>query len=262
MSNREPDCKDLVKFEISDLENALVNFCKEISCSTDDIFIAFNVVLTPLLLWNPLLGIVLQAFVSIAKIGVNSLSRKKAEKNLLLFSNSLLKILRQQKTGETNYEAALVCPDLIRGLLIIEDEDRVREHLYFIEAIFRSGKMDFDDLAEALRLINQLSSTEYKILKLVPVDNAYWKDMFKIKEFRNLYETQEERLTAALLSLINMNLIVKKLGIKHDGGPELGTINFNNEREYIRLSAYGQLFLNTLEEVKAKKAIDLAPKTL
>jgi len=60
-------------------------------------------------------------------------------------------------------------------------------------------------------------------------------------------------LTAAFLSLINMNLVVKKLVTKHDGGPELGTINFNDELEYIKLSAYGQLFLETMEEIKEKK---------
>lgn len=73
------------------------------------------------------------------------------------------------------------------------------------------------------------------------------------EEFCDLYKTQEERLTAAFLSLINMNLIVKKLVIKHDGGPELGTINYNDDIEYIRLSAYGQLFLKSLEKIKKEK---------
>jgi hypothetical protein len=72
-------------------------------------------------------------------------------------------------------------------------------------------------------------------------------------EFCDLYKTQEERLTAAFLSLINMNLVVKKLVTKYNSGPEFGTINYNYDGEYIRLSAYGQLFLKSLGEIKKEK---------
>ena len=64
--------------------------------------------------------------------------------------------------------------------------------------------------------------------------------------------TNEEQLTAAFLSLINMNLVVRKLSIKYDSGPELGTLNYNDNLEYIRLSPYGKLFIETLEGIKPK----------
>jgi len=94
---------------------------------------------------------------------------------------------------------------------------------------------------------------EYKILKLIPINETKWEDILNKNEFIYIYETQKQHLTAAFLSLINMNLVVRKLAIRHNGGPELGTINFDDDKEYIRLSAYGQLFLITMEEIKARE---------
>ena len=45
----------------------------------------------------------------------------------------------RQKAGESNYEAAVICPELFRTALIFEDEDRVKEHLYLIVMIFCSA---------------------------------------------------------------------------------------------------------------------------
>lgn len=107
--------------------------------------------------------------------------------------------------------------------------------------------MDFDDIAEALRLVNQLSGIEYKILKLIPTNETKWEEILKIKDIQDIYNKKKENLIAAFLSLISMNLLVRKLAIRYDGGPELGTINFNNELEYIKLSPYGKLFLETMK---------------
>ena len=93
---------------------------------------------------------------------------------------------------------------------------------------------------------------EYKILKLIPSVETKWESMLSVPEIGVLYDTQRERLTAVFLSLINMNLVVRKLVIRHDGGPELGTINYDDDLEYIRLSAYGQLFLETMREISKK----------
>lgn len=238
--------------EKNNFKNALETFRKEVA-KFDNILQAFDCLLQPLALWNPVLATVLLTFSSAIKMGINIFSREKAEKRILQIVKTIEIIFKRQQTGETNYEAALICPELFRNALIFEDEDRVKEHLALIEMLFNSGKYDFDNLAEALRLVNQLSSMEYKILKLIPLNATKWEDILNTKEFIYLYETQKQQLTAAFLSLINMNLVVRKLAIRHNSGPELGTINFDDDVEYIRLSAYGQLFLETMEEIKARE---------
>ena len=233
----------------NDFKKELELFRNE-AAKPDNILQALDCFLPPLTLQFPELATVLLTFNSIMKLGVNVLSKRKAEKRIVQIIETIAYIYKKQQEGKTNYEAALICPELFRNALIFEDEDRVKEHLSLIEALFSSDKFDFDRLAEALRLVNQLSSMEYKILKLIPSTDTKWRDILDKTEFRYLFETEKQYLTAAILSLINMNLVVKKLVVKNDGGPELGTINFDDEMEYIRLSAYGQLFLEAMEEIK------------
>ena len=235
----------------NNLEKAIVNFFHGIA-SPENIIKALEAIIPPISAWNPQVGLSLSAFLSSIHIGVNITSRRKAEKRLIQIIETINRIIKKQLTGETNFEASLICPELFRNALIYDDEDRVVEHLILIEALFSSGKIDFDNLAGALRLVSQLSCMEYKILKLVPHVDTKWKDILQINEFSSLQVTNEEQLTAAFLSLINMNLVVRKLSIKHDGGPELGTLNYNDNLEYIRLSAYGKLFIETLDSIKPK----------
>ena len=236
----------------SGLKTALDKFKSEI-VKPDNFFPIFNSGLAFISLWNPLLSTILQTALSTVQMGVNIRSKEKAERRIILTVKTIENILRKQQTLETNYEAALICPELFRSALIIEDEGRVKEHLALIEMLFASDKFNFDDLAETLRLVNQLSSTEYKILKLIPPVETKWEQFVEIEGIGVLFDTQKERLTAAILSLINMNLIVRKLVIRHNGGPELGTINFDDDLEYIRLSAYGQLFLDMMKEIMAEE---------
>jgi len=240
------------KQEAVKLEKSLKKYY-QIAANPVNILQAFEVALAPISLWNSLVGSILQAFLSSLKFGVNVFSQEKAERRLMLIIDVIYKIWKNQQSGQTNYEAALVCPELFRNALIFEDEDRVKEHLILIEALFSSGKMDFDDLAEVLRLVNQLNCIEYKILKLIPPTDTKWADILLINEFRILYETKNEQLTAAFLSLINMNLVVRRLVIRFDVGPELGTIDYNDDSELIRLSPYGQFFLKTLDGIKTKQ---------
>jgi len=218
----------------------------------DNILQAFNSLMPFISLWNPGLAVVLSSFNPAMKIGVNILSRRKAERRIVQIVKTIGKIYRMQLSGETNYEAALICPELFRNVLMFKDEERVKEHLALIEVLFSTGEFGFDGLAEALRLVNQLSSIEYKILKLIPPNKTKWKKILKEKEVAYLFKNQRQQLTAAFLSLINMNLVVRKLAIKANGGPELGTINFGDDIEYIHLSAYGQLFLKTMEEIRIR----------
>ena len=234
------------------LEKTLENFLHDIA-STDNIIKALEIIIPSISTCNPQVGLSLSTFLSSIHIGVNITSRRKAEKRLIQIIEAINKIIKNQQNGETNFEALLICPELFRNALIYDDEDRVIEHLILIEALFSSGKMDFDNLAGALRLVSQLSCMEYRILKLVPHVDTKWKDILRINELSSLQVTNEEQLTAAFLSLINMNLVVRKLSIKHDGGPELGTLNYNDNLEYIRLSAYGKVFIETLEGIKPKE---------
>jgi hypothetical protein len=238
--------------EENNLGKSLEIFCQE-AAKPENVISAFSLVSLPISLWNAQVGLILQTFLSTIKFGTNILSKSKAEKRLMQIIETIYKVWKKQQTGETNYEAALVCPELFRNALIFEDEERVKEHLLLIETLFSSGEMDYDSLSEALRLVNQLSCMEYKILKSIPQTDTKWNDILSINEFHTLYETQKEQLTAAFLSLINMNLVVRKLAIRHNGGPELGTINYDDDLEYLRLSAYGQLFLETLETIKIGK---------
>jgi len=201
-------------------------------------------------LWNPILSAILGALTSSLKIGINENSSNKIYERLDLIIQTIEKIIIKQKEGKTNYEAALICPELFRNALIFEDIDRVKEYLLFIELLFSAGKMDFDDIVEALKLVNQLSSIEYKILKLIPKNKTKWKEILAISEVNILYKERNGNLKSAILSLINMNLIVRKLAIRHDGGPEIGNLDFNNDSEYIKLSEYGILFLKTMESIK------------
>ena len=219
----------------------------------ENILNAFDVLVSAIAIWNPGLAFVFSTFSSVLKIGVNSISRIKAEKNIRRIVDAVKIVYKKLQTGEANYEAVLICPELFRNALIFNDEERVEEHLALIEELFSSGKYDFDRLTETLRLVNQLSSIEYKILKLIPPDNTKWKDILKEETILHLFETQPQRLTAAFLSLIGMNLVVRKLRIQHNAGPELGTIDYDNDVEYIRLSDYGQLFLGIMKEIKARQ---------
>ena len=241
--------KNIIKFEQKNLGKTLEKLYKEI-ITTKNIFSTIKIALIPISLWNAQVGILLQTFLSTISLGINVDSQKKAEDRLVLIIETIYKIWKIQQSGETNYEAALICPDLFRNALILKDEERVKEHLLLIEKLFTIENNSFNSLAELLKLINQLSGIEYKIMKLIPHVNTEWKNLLSIKELGILFETQKEHFTAAILSLINMNLVVKKLGIRMDGGPELGTIDFKDNIEYIRLSEFGQLFLKTIEEIK------------
>ena len=241
----------------TDLLKKSINNFRQVCSDPDNAISIIDGGLAVISLWNPQLGVILSILSSSLKIGVNTFSQKKMENRMQKIVETIEKIWYLQQKGNTNYEAALICPELFRNILIIEDDNRVKEHLALIEMLFSSEKMNFDDLAEALRLINQLSSIEYKILKLLPSEKTKWEDILKITEIYNLYNTEVERLTAAFLSLINMNLVIRKLIIRRNGGPELGTINYNDKDEYIMLSAYGKMFLKTMREIKSEACTEI-----
>lgn len=136
--------------EENNLEKSLDKFYKE-AAKLGNILQALEIAAPAISLWNFQVGAFLQTVLSTIKLGVNIYSQKKAERNLLWIIETIKRIWKIQQDGKANYEAALICPELFRDAFIIENEERVKEHLFLIETLFSSGKMNFDDLAEAFK---------------------------------------------------------------------------------------------------------------
>ena len=85
----------------------------------DNMLQAFNSLMPFISLWNHGLAVVLSSFNPAMKIGVNILSRRKAERRIVQIVETIEKIYRLQLSGETNYEVALVCSELFRNVLIL-----------------------------------------------------------------------------------------------------------------------------------------------
>lgn len=218
-----------------------------------DLITAVDALIAVATLWNPAVGAVVATAMASVKIGVSVVSRRKAEIRIKQIAETILRIFENQKRGNTNFEAAIVCPDLFKSALIMTDSDRAKEHLLLIEYLFSSGNFDFDLISEAIRIVGNLTSNEYKLLKLIPRTDTKWQELLEIEEIRSYYEKDADGLEASLLSLQNQSLIVRKLAIRLNGGPELGSIDFNADIEYVRLSKYGKRFLDSLSEVAAAK---------
>ena len=97
---------------------------------------------------------------STTKIGINIASAAKATERIKLIMETIEKIIKKQNKMESNFEAAIICPELFKNALIFTDTERAKEHLQLIEFLFSAGSIEFDSLSEALRLMNQLSQNE------------------------------------------------------------------------------------------------------
>lgn len=78
-------------------------------------------------IWNPLVSVIFGVLLSSLKIGINIDSSIKARERLDWVIKTIEKIIEKQKDGKTNFEAALICPELFRNILIFEDKERVKE---------------------------------------------------------------------------------------------------------------------------------------
>lgn len=215
----------------------------------DNLLIIIETAVSFISCWNPMVGIVLLTALSAMKIGINHNSEEKLTRRINLIVETVDKIIERQKCENTNYEAAIICPELFRETLVFTDEERAKEHLRLIEALFQSGNFDFDDISEALRLVRKLSKNEYKLIKLIPETPTKWADFILIKEIEELKNRDELRLKAALLSLMSLNLIVKTTMTTSGAGPTFGEIYFWDSSETIKLSDYGRLLKITLEKI-------------
>jgi hypothetical protein len=233
------DCSDGLKI-------ALKKY-RQMTITPSNAFLALDAANTFISLWNPLVGTIITSMTKAIQLGVNTYSCTKANERIKLIIETIERIIIKQNEGKSNYEAALICPELFRNAMIYEDMDRVKEHLLLIESIFSSGRIDFDEIHEALRIVNQISSIEYKILKLMPEKETQW---IRVIENKLIYDKDIEKLISIFLSLINMNLIIRKTPLRVGIGPEYGVINFSDELELTCLSSKGKLFLETIDRIK------------
>ncbi len=199
--------------------------------------------------WNPFLGITIQTILNNVKYSINESSAKKFQERLSLMHQSISKIQEAQKTKESNLEAFFLCPELFRQSLIIDDNDRAKELLQFTEKLFTAGKLEFDRISEAMRIISNLSSLEYKILKKVQNNFTSWESFFNDQELLNFKNSYPEDFKFALFYLRNNNLVEIEKPFVMDATNNL-SIDFNDKEEKIKLSYRGKLFLDTFENVE------------
>jgi hypothetical protein len=236
------DCSD-------ELKTAFEKY-RQMAITPSNAFLALDAANTFISLWNPLVGAIITSVTKAIQLGVNTYSCIKANERIKLIIETIERIIVKQKEGKGNYEASLICPELFRNAMIYEDMERVKEHLLLIESIFSSGKIDFDEIHEALRIVNQISSIEYKILKLMPQKETQWIRVIENKLIYEIYDKDIEKLISVFLSLINMNLIIRKTPLRVGVGPEYGVIDFHDELELTCLSSKGKLFLETIDRIK------------
>ena len=90
-------------------------------------------------IWNPAVGSIIRAVLSTMKFGINAQSGVKAKERIELMMQSIDKIIEKQKEGQSNFEAAIICPQLFRNTLIYSDVERAKEQLKIIEKMFSSS---------------------------------------------------------------------------------------------------------------------------
>jgi hypothetical protein len=192
--------------------------------------------------WNPVLGAIIQSVLNNTKF----IHSEKLEERLSQMMESINVIQEQQKNHETNYEAALICPELFKHVLIMEDKERVKELLCLIEKLFSAGKIDFDRILEANRIINSLSDNEYKILKIFPEVLTDWKLVLSEEWLKDLKINNKIELESIIISLTNKNLIEIKTPMRSDTSYGLN-LDFDDKEQKSKLTSYGYKFLMTMK---------------
>lgn len=195
-------------------------------------------------LWNPIVGMMIGTVLKSAEYTYNEESENKLKDKIESIIVMIQKIVEDQKTNQTNFEAMIICPDIFKKVLITEDKEKTEYLLHLVQMVFGAGKVDYDEIDEAIRIIGELSINEYKVLKLIPRDPTTWENIFKIEEINSIKETNEEYLKILLRSLLNKGLITVNTPLIFDG--KSGSIRFDHKSETILLSNYGDKFISTL----------------
>lgn len=197
-------------------------------------------------IWNPEIGILLSTVINSCEFNLSEASKEKLEDRLMLLMKTINKIIENQQDNELNYQANLFCPDLFREALLIENREKAIEHLKIAEMLFSSGNIDFDEIKQAIKIINNLTSNEYKILKIIPTDEFHQigkvVDEFILPQIPNIERID---LNSILYSLKYQNLIEINQALQFGGN---ATINFDSDFS-LCISKYGEKFLKTVNEI-------------
>ncbi len=201
--------------------------------------IALNSGLAGLAVAHPVFGAIFGGVAAIASIGMNADSSRKLNRRLALIEHSIRIVDEKLKSGQCNFESILLAPEVFKEYLITDDEERAKEYMELLVGIFSSGRIEFDALQEALRMITALSSNEYKILKLVPDTFMKWDEAFVDKG----YIANEEDWSAALQQLRSKHLVDILLPLYP--GSVNNQIRFT-DKETVCLTNYGKRILDTI----------------
>ncbi len=202
-------------------------------------------------LFNPMIGIICSVVINNIENGINERSYNKFQERFILLTNTINNILEHNNYIEKNFEASLLCPNLIRQSLIIDDIEKAKDNLKIVECLYASDKYIIDDAVETVDIMSQLSSNEYKLLKVIPVEELKWQNFMNIDTIRIIYAKDLTRLSAYLESLNNKSLIRIYSENTFTGIKDYRLIDYKDSGQTICLSEYGNFFLTNLDLIKS-----------
>jgi len=197
-----------------------------------------------LALFYPILSSILNTIFNSYEYLNSERERQKIDERFSLLIDTLNKITRKQNELFSNFEANLIFPDFVRTSFIVNDLEKAKQHLKLGEMLYSSGRIDFDKVLEAVRILDKLSSREFLILKELPKKGRV--------VFSSLLEwldvcitTEEELLKQSLLSMEQMGLI-NLVKITNLDNPHIyKTIDLGSHSE-IERTIYAEEFLRTM----------------
>lgn len=228
------------------LKNRNIKKIINIDTSNKSLITNLKNIIIPISLWNPYVAGILKVLVNTYDYIKNEESKNKLDERISLIIVTIKNIFKKIEQGISNYESNLICPELFRQALLTEDIERAKEHLAIAEQLYSSGRINFDPIQEALRIMFSLSDIEYKVLKYLPTTYTTWKTIFKSAVLSELQKSDYDNITNVFISLHNKNLIdVKTPSL----GPALETnpINIHSLKERIKISQHGKIFLDTIK---------------
>lgn len=227
------------------------NLSNILPSSTDLLNVAKN--LTALFsVFNPFIGSVCSIALNNLESGLNAKSEAKLRERLGLLTKTILDILKDSENANKNFEASLLCPDLVRQSLVIDDIEKAKDNLKIVECLYRKNDYIIDDAYETVNIMSRLSSNEYKLLKSIPANEMKWGNFLDIAVVKSFYAEDKIRLSAYLESLNNKTLIRIFAQNILNGMNDYRLIDYNDSRQTICLSEYGKFFLTNIELIKNK----------
>ena len=209
------------------------------SFDPSDLLVIGNIASSAVALANPVLGFLLQSIGSIAQVGINASSQSKLQERMVVLEVAFKRIDLQLRQKESNYEAMVIAPEILKDFLVTDDHERAKDYILLLEGIFSSGKIEFDDFKEAFGVISSLSKNEYRLMKRIPQTKISWAEAFPEME----YLSDRENWIAALKKMEGKYII--RIDVPLYPGCVNTTISFT-DAEKVCLSVYGRKILDTL----------------